>query len=137
MKEFNTLTRGEMQIMSILWDNGRRMTTHEIIDAYPEPRPAYSTIATFMKILTHKKYVTSYKRDGGGKTYVFSPLVTRAEYTRQAMKEVKKSFFGGSLHSLISFFVKEENISDEELEEILSLIDKGTEKRDNSRTADL
>ena len=70
-------------------------------------------------------------------TYVFSPLVTRAEYTRQAMKEVKKSFFGGSLHSLISFFVKEENISDEELEEILSLIDKGTEKRDNSRTADL
>ena len=116
MKEFNTLTRGEMQIMSILWDNGRGMTTHEIIDAYPEPRPAYSTIATFMKILTHKKYVTSYKRDGGGKTYVFSPLVTRAEYTRQAMKEVKKSFFGGSLHSLISFFVKEENISDEELE---------------------
>ena len=62
-----------MQIMSILWDNGRGMTTHEIIDAYPEPRPAYSTIATFMKILTHKKYVTSYKRDGGGKTYVFSP----------------------------------------------------------------
>ena len=115
-----------MQIMSILWDNGRGMTTHEIIDAYPEPRPAYSTIATFMKILTHKKYVTSYKRDGGGKTYVFSPLVTRAEYTRQAMKEVKKSFF-----------VKEENISDEELEEILSLIDKGTEKRDNSRTADI
>lgn len=55
MKEFNTLTRGEMQIMSILWDNGRGMTTHEIIDAYPEPRPAYSTIATFMKILTHKK----------------------------------------------------------------------------------
>ena len=72
MKEFNTLTRGEMQIMSILWDNGRGMTTHEIIDAYPEPRPAYSTIATFMKILTHKKYVTSYKRDGGGKTYVLS-----------------------------------------------------------------
>ena len=48
MKEFNTLTRAEMQIMNILWDNGRGMTTHEIIDAYPEPHPAYSTIATFM-----------------------------------------------------------------------------------------
>ena len=115
-----------MQIMNILWDKGCGMTTHEIIDVYPEPRPAYSTIATFMKILTHKKYVTSYKRDGGGKTYVFSPLITRAEYTRHAMKEVKKSFF-----------VKEENISDEELEEILSLIDKGTEKRDNSKTEKL
>ena len=119
--------------MNILWDKGCGMTTHEIIDAYPEPRPAYSTIATFMKILTHKQYVTSYKRDGGGKTYVFTPLITRAEYTRHAMKEVKKSFFGGSLHSLISFFVKEEKISDEELEEILILIDKGTQKRDNSK----
>lgn len=68
---------------------------------------------------------------------MFSPLITRAEYTRQAMKEVKKSFFGGSLHSLISFFVKEENISDEELEEILSLIDKGTEKRDKSKPSAL
>ena len=61
MKEFNTLTRAEMQIMNILWDKGCGMTTHEIIDVYPEPRPAYSTIATFLKILTHKKYVTSYK----------------------------------------------------------------------------
>ena len=59
------------------------------------------------------------------------------DYARHAMKEVKKSFFGGSLHSLISFFVKEENIPDEELEEILSLIDKGTEKRDNSKTEEL
>lgn len=59
MKEFNTLTRAEMQIMNILWDKGCGMTTHEIIDAYPEPHPAYSTIATFMKILTHKQYVTS------------------------------------------------------------------------------
>lgn len=76
MKEFNTLTRAEMQIMNILWDKGCGMTTHEIIDAYPEPHPAYSTIATFMKILTHKQYVSSYKREGGGKTYVFSPLIT-------------------------------------------------------------
>lgn len=122
--EFNTLTRAEMQIMNILWDNGKGMTTHEIIDRYPEPQPAYSTIATFMKILTNKKFVDSHKRDGGGKTYVYYPLVTRAEYTRQAMKEVKDSFFGGSFHALISFFAKEENLSDSELEEILSLIDK-------------
>lgn len=122
--EFKTLTRAEMQIMNILWDNGKGMTTHEIIDRYPEPQPAYSTIATFMKILTTKKFIDSHKRDGGGKTYVYYPLVTRAEYTRQAMKEVKDSFFGGSFHALISFFAKEENLSDSELEEILSLIDK-------------
>lgn len=122
--EFKTLTRAEMQIMNILWDNGKGMTTHEIIAHCPEPQPAYSTIATFMKILTNKKFVGSHKRDGGGKAYVYYPLVTRAEYTRKAMTEVKDSFFGGSIHALISFFVKEEDISDSELEEILSLIDK-------------
>ncbi len=122
--EFKTLTRAEMQIMNILWDNGKGMTTHEIIDKYPEPHPAYSTIATFMKILTNKKFVDSHKQDGGGKTYVYYPLVPRAEYTRMAMKEVKDSFFGGSLHALISFFAKEEELSDKELEEILELIDK-------------
>lgn len=120
--EFKTLTRAEMQIMNILWDHGKGMTTHEIISRYPEPHPAYSTIATFMKILTNKKFIGSHKQEGGGKTYVYYPLVIRAEYTKRAMKEVKDSFFGGSFHALLSFFVKEENISDEELEEILSLI---------------
>ncbi len=122
--EFKTLTRAEMQIMNILWDNGKGMTNHEIVNKCSEPHPAYSTIATFMKILTNKKYVDSYKQDGGGKTFVYYPLVTRAEYTRFAMKEVKDSFFGGSFHSLISFFVKEEELSDEELYEIIKLISK-------------
>ena len=122
--EHRTLTRAEMQIMNILWDNGLGMTTHEIINAYPEPHPAYSTIATFLKILTNKKFVGAHKQEGGGKTHVFYPLVTRAEYTRQTMKEVKDSFFGGSLKSLISFFVKEEEISDEELEAIVRMIEE-------------
>ena len=47
-----TLTKAEMEIMNILWDKGEALTTHEIIDQYPEPKPAYSTIATFLKILT-------------------------------------------------------------------------------------
>ncbi len=122
--EFNTLTRAEMQIMNILWNNGKGMTTREIIGKYPEPHPAYSTIATFMKILTNKKFVDSHKQNGGGKTYVYYPLVPRAEYTRLAMKEVKDSFFGGSLHALISFFAKEEELSEAELQEILNLIEK-------------
>ena len=120
--EFKSLTHAEMQVMNILWDNGKGMTTREIIARYPEPLPAYSTIATFMKILTNKKFVGTHKQEGRGKAFIYYPLVTRAEYTKRTMKEVKDSFFGGSFHALLSFFIKEENISEEELEEILLLI---------------
>ena len=130
-KTFKTLTRSEMQIMNVLWDNGKGMTTHEILDTYEEPRPAYSTVATFMKILCTKQFVGSHKKDGGGKTYVYYPIVTRAKYTRHTMSEVKESLFGGSLHSLISFFAKEENISDAELSEIMAIIDKNNPHTDD------
>ena len=117
-----TLTRAEMEIMNILWDSGQGMTTHDIIAKYKEPRPVYSTVATFLKILATKQFVGFHKAEGRGKTYIYYPLVTRAEYTRQAMKDVKESFFSGSLKSLISFFVKEEDIR-----EIMALIDNRTE----------
>ena len=50
------------------------------------------------------------------------PLVTRAEYTRRTMQEVKQNFFGGSVKSMLNYFVKEENLSAEEVKELLSLI---------------
>ncbi len=121
-KDDHTLTKAEMEIMNILWDEGKAMSTHAIIAKYPEPRPAYSTIATFMKILTTKEFISFRKGTEGDKTFYFYPQISRAEYTRKFMKEVKDSFFGGSLKSLISFFAKEEELTDEELQEIISLI---------------
>ena len=57
-KEISTLTKAEMEIMNILWEEAKPMSTHAIIEQYPEPKPAYSTIATFMKILTKKEFVS-------------------------------------------------------------------------------
>ena len=125
-KDDHTLTKAEMEIMNILWDEGKAMSTHAIIAKYPEPRPAYSTIATFMKILTTKEFVSFRKGTEGDKTFYFYPQISRAEYTRRFMKEVKDSFFGGSLKSLICFFAKEEEIPENDLQEILLLI-KGKE----------
>lgn len=121
-KDDHTLTKAEMEIMNILWDEGKAMSTHAIIAKYPEPRPAYSTIATFMKILTTKEFVSFRKGSEGDKTFYFYPQISRAEYTRRFMKEVKDSFFGGSLKSLICFFAEEEEISDKDLQEILEII---------------
>ena len=127
-QENRQLTRAEMEIMSILWDSGKGMTTHEIIERYPEPKPAYSTVATFLKILINKGFIDSKKLEGGGKTLVFSPLMTRDEYTNRVMKEVKSSFFGNSLKSMLSFFVKQEEVSEEDLKEIIEMINSNTVK---------
>jgi len=121
--EERQLTRAEMEIMNILWNGSEEgMTTHEIIEQYPEPHPAYSTIATFLKILTNKGFITSRKQEGGGKTFVFTPLITREAYTQRVMKEVKSTFFAGSFKSMLSFFAKQEEVSEEDLQEIVELI---------------
>lgn len=122
-KEDCTLTRAEMEIMSILWDSADSMTTHAIIEKYPEPKPAYSTIATFLKILTTKEFVGSKKKERE-KTFLFHPLITREDYMKRTMKDVKNTFFGGSLKSLVSFFAKEEDMSDDDINEILDIINR-------------
>lgn len=118
------LTRAEMEVMSILWDKAGDMTAREIMLQYPEPQPAYSTVATFLKILTLKNFVAYHKLENGGKTFYYYPLISREEYASQTMQEVKKNLFNGSFKSMLSFFAQQENMSDEELAEILSIIDK-------------
>ena len=121
-KDERTLTKSEMEVMNILWDSGKGMTTHDIIDKYQEPKPAYSTIATFLKILTVKEFISSRKQSEGSKTLVFFPRVSREIYTKRVMKDVKDSFFAGSLKSMLSFFAQHEDVSEEDLVEIMELI---------------
>ena len=121
-EEERQLTKAEMEIMNVLWEKAEGMTTHEIIEEYPEPKPAYSTIATFLKILTNKNFIHSRKQEGGGKTFVFTPTISREAYTNRVMKEVKSIFFGNSLKSMLSFFAKQEEVSEKDLQEIMEMI---------------
>ena len=121
-EEERQLTKAEMEIMNVLWEKAEGMTTHEIIEEYPEPKPAYSTIATFLKILTNKNFIHSRKQEGGGKTFEFSPTISREAYTNRVMKEVKSTFFAGSLKSMLSFFAKQEEVSEKDLQEIMEMI---------------
>lgn len=115
-----TLTKAEMQIMNILWELPEGGCVHDIIAHYDEPKPAYTTVATFMKILLNKEFVTF--RKGQKKTQIYYPLLTREEYTRQVMNDVKKNFFGGSGSSLLKFFVNEEKLSEADIRELLEMI---------------
>lgn len=121
-KDNQTLTRVEMEIMNHLWDMKKPTSVRELLETFDEPKPAYTTIGTYMKILTQKGFVTPEKHEEDGKTYFFRPMVSQEEYRRRVMSEVKDTFFGGSVSSLVRYFVKEEKIDDSELQELLSLI---------------
>ena len=121
-----TLTKSEMQVMNILWDLDRGACVNDILAQYPDPKPAYTTIATFLKILTQKGFVEHKK--GTGKLLIYSPLITREKYRRQVMEEVKDDFFGNSFKSMFSFFVREEHLTAEDIQELIDQI-KEEEKK--------
>lgn len=121
-----TLTKSEMQVMNILWNLGRGACVNDILEQYPDPKPAYTTIATFLKILTQKGFVEHKK--GAGKLLIYTPLMTKEKYRRQIMAEVKDDFFGNSFKTMFNFFVKEEHLTTEEIEELLNQI-KEEEKK--------
>ena len=116
-----TLTKGEMQVMNILWDIQRGACVAEILKLYPEPQPAYTTIATFLKIMEQKGFVEK-RKSGNGKPFVYFPLMTRERYRRLVVDDVKDTFFGGSVKSLVSFFAEEEELSQEDINEILTIL---------------
>lgn len=120
----------EFQIMSALWDINRSACAWDILDRFEDPKPAYTTIATYMKVLREKGYVDYFKNKGEGKTHMYVAKVTRAEYTRQTMKEMKKNLFDDSLESMFCFFVTEEKLTAEDIAELLRIINGESEQKE-------
>ena len=122
MKGNKQLTKSETQIMKALWElpDGQGYSS-EIMAGLPEPKPAPTTLLTFLKILKEKGFVTSVKK---GKANLFTAIVKREDYMRHYMEDVKNTFFSGSFTSLVSFFAKEENLSDKEISDIIDIINR-------------
>lgn len=121
-RKTESLTKVEFEVMNILWDIDGAACAWDIIEHYKEPKPAYTTVATYLKVLYEKGFLDYYKVEGQGKTHRYMPLVTRAEYTRRTMQGVKRDFFGGSLKSMLCYFVREENLSPQQVKELLDLV---------------
>ncbi|MBQ4278507.1 MAG: BlaI/MecI/CopY family transcriptional regulator [Rikenellaceae bacterium] len=114
-----TLTRAELQLMQILWDKGEAFV-NDILDALPEPKPAYSTVSTIVRILVSKGFV-SYR--SYGKSHRYYPLISRQEYTSQFMMGVRDVLFGGSNVSMLSFFAQRERLSGRERRELIGMLE--------------
>jgi len=116
------LTRGESELMNLLWDHSQGLTVKQLVEQYPEPQPAYTTVGTFLKILEAKGFVEHRRLGGNGRTFVYSPLLTRERYVTQVLDDVKENIFGSSVKKMLSFFVQHEDIDEAELAEILQMI---------------
>jgi len=112
MKE---LTKAEEQVMQVLWDLGKGFVK-DILEQMPEPKPAYNTVSTLIRILEKKGFV-GYQ--AYGKTHEYFPLVQKEKYTRQFLKNFVGNYFGGSYQQLVSFFAKEENMDLKELDQLM------------------
>ena len=121
-KTMKPLTRAEMDVMNVLWDADHALTVNEIVEGYAEPKPAYTTVATFLKILEAKGYVEHKRKEETGRTFYFSPMLSREKYIAQVVNDVKDTLFGSSAKSFCSFLIQNEELTDEELQEILALI---------------
>jgi len=114
------LTKAEEQFMQVLWDLGEA-SVKEIIEQLPNPKPAYNTVSTIIRILETKEFV-SHKPIGRG--YVYFTLIEKDVYSNQTLHKVMDGYFGGSFKSMVSFFVKKNDMDISELESILKEINK-------------
>ena len=115
MKE---LTKAEDQVMQILWKL-KNAFVNDIIDQVPEPKPAYNTVSTIVRILEKKGFVAY---NAYGKSHQYYPLVDKTEYSDFYLKSMISSYFGGSFGNLVSFFAKENKLAVNDLDEIMSHI---------------
>jgi len=122
MKE---LTKAEEQIMQLLWKLEKAFVK-DVVEELPEPKPAYNTVSTIVRILEKKGFVghTAY-----GKTHEYYPLIGRKEYTRSFMKNFMRNYFSGSFQEMVSFFAQEDNMSVSELDELMEDVKRDLENQ--------
>lgn len=115
MKE---LTKSEEQVMQVIWSIGEGFA-NEIMAAFPEPKPAYNTVLTIVRILEKKGFVT---HDTFCKANRYKALIDKEEYSQNFVDSIVKRYFNNSYLDLVSTFAKKENFSIKELEELKKII---------------
>lgn len=93
----------------------------EVIDYLPEPKPAYNTVSTIIRILEVKGFIG---HEAYGKSHKYHPLISKDEYKRHATEKLLGNYFENSVESMFSFFVKEEKLDLSDVDEILKMINK-------------
>ncbi|WP_194778120.1 BlaI/MecI/CopY family transcriptional regulator [Pararhodonellum marinum] len=118
------LTRAEEQVMQILWDIEKGFVK-DILAKMNEPKPAYNTVSTIIRILERKGFV---KHTAYGKSHEYYPIVSKDEYRSFSIKNLLTGYFGGSFTRLTSFFAKDKNLNIKELDKLMAEVKEEVKK---------
>jgi predicted transcriptional regulator len=113
------LTKSEEQIMQILWKLEKGFVK-DIVELFPDPKPAYNTVSTIVRILEDKHFIG---HTAFGKTHEYFPLVGKISYTKSYLKKFTKNYFSGSYRQMVSFLSEEEELSVDEMEKLMMEMD--------------
>jgi len=119
------LTEKEQMVMGVLWEH-RHCSVDDVVGFLPEPKPAYNTILTFLRILEKKEFI-SYQEEG--RKHIYYPLVEKGEYTRWTLTEMKDKLFGGSTRSMVNTFILESDLSDSDVHDLINMLNELESKR--------
>jgi predicted transcriptional regulator len=124
MKE---ITKVQEDILKAIWEIGNGAVS-DVLDRLPDPKPAYNTVATVIKVLEKKGYVG---HKTYGKTNVYYPTVSRKEYATRVVKDAFTGLFNGSLQQMVSPFIKSRDVDIRELEELRVMLESEINKQKN------
>ncbi|WP_242916807.1 BlaI/MecI/CopY family transcriptional regulator [Pontibacter liquoris] len=123
MKE---LTKAEEEIMQVLWQLERAFV-RDIREQLPEPKPAYNTVSTIVRILENKGFVG---HDAFGKSHQYYPLIAQDKYKSFFLKNFMSGYFSGSFEKLVSFFAKDNNLNVQELDQLMQHVKANLDEED-------
>ena len=121
----NTLTKAEEQVMQILWDE-KEGFVKDLLQKFPEPRPAYNTVSTIIRILEKKGFVG---HRSFGKSHQYYPLVSREEYRNERFSGLMKDYFNNSMKQVLSHFGSSGSLSMKEADEIIQIMEELKQKQ--------
>jgi BlaI family penicillinase repressor len=119
------LTRAEEEVMQVLWKI-RKGFVKDILEHFEEPKPAYNTVSTIVRILQDKSFVD---HKAYGRTHEYFPLVSKDEYSKIHLNTFVNDYFSNSFEKMVSFFAKEKGISVKEMEEIMKIMEGEVKKQ--------
>ncbi|RPH34013.1 MAG: BlaI/MecI/CopY family transcriptional regulator [Bacteroidales bacterium] len=122
------LTKAEEQIMHILWGI-KKGFVNDIMENLPEPKPAYNTVSTIVRILEKKGFVD---HNAFGKTHEYFPLISKDKYTKSYLKGFVENYFSNSYQNMVSFFSKNEDMTTKEIEDIIKILQDQVDSKRNS-----
>lgn len=123
--EPRSLTRAEAEIMKILWQLGKAFIK-DILAQMDAPRPAYTTVATFVRILEKKGVVA---HNTYGNTHEYYPLISEQEYRKFEVQQLVENYFDNSVTNLVSFFMSDDALKKSDLDDLASFIEKNKERK--------